>query len=138
MIGDQKSITMIHTLGTFYSLKTATTSYQGKVLAFIWDWRVTKKPTPICLPQTKAWQWYKGQALDNVEALVDHYSDPDTRGTWWRPMGGANTKMKVSCLLSIPNALTDLRRNGGAQATSVDVWTTIDDVIANGGTTEVQ
>jgi hypothetical protein len=55
MIGDQKTITMIHLLEAFYSLKTATYSYQSKVLAFIRDWRGTKEPTPICLPQTKAW-----------------------------------------------------------------------------------
>ncbi len=85
MIGDQNTITMIHTLGASYSLKTATNSYKSKVLAFIRDWQATKDPTPICLPQTKAWQWYTGQAMDNMEALVDHYSDPDTRGMWWRP-----------------------------------------------------
>jgi hypothetical protein len=60
MIGDNKTITMIHTLGAFYSLKTATNSYQRKVLVFIRDRRGTKDPTPICLPQTKAWQWYTG------------------------------------------------------------------------------
>jgi hypothetical protein len=55
MIGDQKTITMLHALGAFYSLKTATNSYQGKVLAFIEDRQATKEPTPICLLQTKAW-----------------------------------------------------------------------------------
>jgi hypothetical protein len=138
MIGDQKTITMIYTLGAFYSLKTATNSNQGKVLAFIGNWRATKEPTPICLLQTKAWQWYTRQAMDNAEALVNHYSDPDTRGMWWRPTGGATTKMRVLYLLSIPNALVDLLRNQGTQVTPADVWTTINDVIANGGTTEVQ
>jgi hypothetical protein len=57
MIGDQKTITMIHTLGAFYSLKTAMNSYQRKVLVFIRDRRGTEDPTSICLPQTKAWQW---------------------------------------------------------------------------------
>ncbi len=98
----------------------------------------TKEPTPICLPQTKAWQWYTGQTIDDAEALVNHYSDPDTRGTWWRPTGGATTGMKVPYLLSIPNALVDLLCKQGTQATPADVWTTIDDVIMNGGMTEVQ
>jgi hypothetical protein len=76
--------------------------------------------------------------MDDTEALVSHYSDPNTRGTWWRPTGGATTKMKVPYLLSIPNALVDLLHNQGTQATPVDVWTTIDDEIANSGMTEVQ
>jgi hypothetical protein len=37
MVGDQKTITMIHTLGTFYLLKHATNAYQGKVVRFIGD-----------------------------------------------------------------------------------------------------
>jgi hypothetical protein len=96
MIGDQKTITMNHTLRAFYSLKMATNSYQGKVLAFIGDWWATKEPTSVCLLQTKAWQWYTGQAVDNTEALVNHYSDPDTKGMWWRPMRGTTTKMTNS------------------------------------------
>ena len=129
---------MIHTLGALYSLKTATNSFQGKVLVFIRDWRATKEPTPICLLQTKARQWYIGQAMDNAEALVNHYSDPDARGTWWRPTGGTTTKMKVPYLHFIPNALVELLRNQGTQATPADVWTTLGNVIANGGMTEVQ
>jgi hypothetical protein len=113
-------------------------SYQGKVLAFIGDCRATKELTPICLLQTKAWQWYTGQAVDNAEALVEHYSDPDTRGTWWRPTWGQTTEMKAPYLLSIPNALVNLLCNQGTQATPADVWTTINNMIANGGTTEVQ
>ena len=116
----------------------ATNSYWGRVLIYIGDWQATKEPTPICLPQTKTWQWYTGQAMDNVEALVNHYSDPNTRGTWWRPTGGATTKMKVPYLLSILNALVELLRNQGTQATPADVWTTLGNVIANGGMTEVQ
>jgi hypothetical protein len=72
MLGDQKTITMIHTLRAFYSLNMATNSYRDKVLIFIGDWQATKEPTPICLPQTKTWQWYTGQAMDNAEALVNH------------------------------------------------------------------
>jgi hypothetical protein len=42
MIGDQKTITVIHTLDVFYSLKQATNAYQDKVLAFIGDRQATK------------------------------------------------------------------------------------------------
>jgi hypothetical protein len=138
MLGDQKTITMIHTLRAFYSLNMATNSYQGKVLIFIGDWQATKEPTPSCLPQTKTWKWYTGQAMDNAEALVNHFGDPNTRGTWWRPTEGATTKMKVPYLHFIPNALVELLRNQGTQATPADVWTTLGNVIANGGMTEVQ
>ena len=60
MVGEQKNVTMIHTLGAFYSVRTATNAYQGKALGFIGDRRATKEPTPVCLPQVKAWQWYSG------------------------------------------------------------------------------
>jgi hypothetical protein len=76
--------------------------------------------------------------MDNAEALVNHYSDPDTRGTWWRPTGGATTKMKPPYLPSIPNALVELLHNQDTQATPAGVWTTLGNVIANGGMKEVQ
>ena len=56
MVGEQKSVTMIHTLGAFYSVSMTTNAYQGKVLEFVGNWRATKEPTSICLPQVKAWQ----------------------------------------------------------------------------------
>jgi hypothetical protein len=81
MIRDQKTITMIHTLGVFYSLKQATNAYQGKVLAFIGDRRATKEPSPICLPQTKAWQWFAGKASKDAQSFEAHSADPATQGT---------------------------------------------------------
>jgi hypothetical protein len=42
---------MIHTLGSFYSIRTATNAYQGKVMGFIGYQRATKEPTPVCMPQ---------------------------------------------------------------------------------------
>ncbi len=60
MVGKQKSVTMIHTIGAYYSIRAATNAYQGKVMGFIGDRRATKEPTPVCLPQVKAWQWYTG------------------------------------------------------------------------------
>jgi hypothetical protein len=80
ILGDQKNITMIHTLGTFSSLKQATNVYQGKVLGFIGDRCATKEPTPICLPQTKAWQWFKGLASNDRDPFVAHFADPENYG----------------------------------------------------------
>jgi hypothetical protein len=51
MVGKQKTITMIHTIGAYYSIRSATNAYQGKIMGFIGDRRATKEPTPICLPQ---------------------------------------------------------------------------------------
>ena len=42
MVGEQKNVTMIHTLGTYYSIRAATNAYQGKVLGFVGDRRATK------------------------------------------------------------------------------------------------
>ena len=53
MLGNQTHVSMIHTPGVYYSLASATSTYQGKILAFIGDRRATKEPTPICLPTTR-------------------------------------------------------------------------------------
>jgi hypothetical protein len=65
MLGDQKMVTMIHTAAAFYSFKSGTKAYQGKVLAFIGDQRATKELTLMCIPQTKAWQWFTNNAVNN-------------------------------------------------------------------------
>ena len=106
MVGDQKTITMIHTLGTFYSLKQATNAYQGKVVGFIGDRRATKEPTPICLPQTKAWQWFKGQASNDRELFQTHYGDPAMGGNFWRPPGD-KVELTAPFLLALPSAIVE-------------------------------
>jgi hypothetical protein len=45
---------------------------------------------------------------------------------------------KSTHTLSIPNALVDILHNQGTQATPADVLTTINNMIVNGGMTEVQ
>ncbi len=60
MVGEQKTVTMIHMIGAFYSIRATTNAYQGKIMGFIGDPRAKKEPTPVCLPQIKAWQWYSG------------------------------------------------------------------------------
>jgi hypothetical protein len=41
MVGEQKSVTMIHTIRAYYSIRAATNAYQGKVMGFIGDRRAT-------------------------------------------------------------------------------------------------
>jgi len=53
MLENQTHVSMIHTPGVYYSLASTTSTYQGKVLAFIGDRRATNEPTLICLPTTK-------------------------------------------------------------------------------------
>jgi hypothetical protein len=50
MLGSQTHVSMIHTPGVYYSLPSATGTYQGKVLAFVGDRRATKEPTPDLPP----------------------------------------------------------------------------------------
>ncbi len=63
----QSTVTMVHTPGAYYSTNPGTAAYQGKVMVFIGNCRLTKEPTPICLPTTKTWEWFLGQGLNNVE-----------------------------------------------------------------------
>jgi hypothetical protein len=132
MIGDQKTITMIHTLGVFYSLNQATNAYQGKVLAFIWDRWATRDPTPICLLQTKAWQWSAGKASEDAQSFKAHYANSAIQGTWWRPMG-ETTEIKAPYLLALPNALVELLRDQNMPAMLANILTTINEVMVNAG-----
>ena len=79
MVGEQKNVTMIHMLGAFYLVSTATNAYQGKVLGFVGDRRATKEPTPVCLPQVKAWQWYSGQVNTDKDNFVAFFEDEDNK-----------------------------------------------------------
>jgi hypothetical protein len=104
MLGDQKMVTIIHTVGGLYSHKAGTNTYQGKVLTFIRDQWATKEPTPICLPQTKESEWFTNNAVNNQDAFQNFYDDPDNQGMWWKPIG-LTSKMKAPFHLAIPNAL---------------------------------
>ncbi len=42
MVGTQATVAIIHTPGVYYSIKSVTNGYQGRVLAFIGDRRATK------------------------------------------------------------------------------------------------
>ncbi len=70
MVGKQKTVTMIHTIGAFYSIMSATNAHQGKILGLIGDRRATKEPTQVCLPQNKAWQWCLTQVKTNREDFM--------------------------------------------------------------------
>ncbi len=62
MLGGQPYVTMLHTTEVYYSITSATSVYQRKVLAFIRDRRATKEPSLVCLPTTKSWDWHTGNA----------------------------------------------------------------------------
>ena len=71
MLGNQTHVSMIHTPGVYYFLASATSTYQGKGLAFIGDRRAAKEPTPICLPTTKTWEWHTGDAVMDFEKFSE-------------------------------------------------------------------
>ncbi len=139
MLGDYKMVTMIPTLRAFYSLKLGTNTYQGKVLEFIGDQLATMEPTPICFPQTKAWQWFTNNVVSNQEEFQTFYDDLDNQGTWWKPTRPMS-KMKAPFLLAIPNALMELLQDQGTPTTPADILTTISEVtaITHGGITKDQ
>ncbi len=140
MVGEQKTITMIHMVGVFYSIRASTNAYQGKVLGFIGDRRATKEPTPVCLPQTKAWQWFSGQAYTNKEGFMTFYKDGDNQNKWWTLGTALTSKVKVPYLLAIPNVVVEVLRESGGAATPADVLGAIDTVnqTMNGEVTEDQ
>jgi hypothetical protein len=110
MLRGQAHVTMIHTPGVYYSIKSLTSAYQGKMMAFIGNPHATKEPKPVCLPTTKAWEWHTGDAIADVAKAEAYYSVEVNRGTLWT--SGATdsplSAMTVLNLLAIPNALVDL------------------------------
>ena len=135
MVGEQKNVTMIHTLGTFYSIRTATNTYQGKVLGFIGDRRATKEPTPVCLPQVKAWQWYSGQVNTDKDNFVTFFEDGDNKNKWWTPASQMTSETKAPYLLALPNAMVEILRETGGVSTPADVLAAMEEVTLrmNGG-----
>jgi hypothetical protein len=115
MLGGQLHVTMIYTPGVYYSINTTTNAYQGRVMAFIVDQRATKEPNPVCIPTTKTWEWFSGNAVTNFAAFEDHFAIKASRGTLWMPVMREDTSgaIQVPHLLAIPNVLVDLLRTQG-------------------------
>ncbi len=140
MVGEQKTVTMIHTIRVFYSIRASTNAYQGKILGFIGDRRATKEPTPVCLPQTKAWQWFLGQAHNNKEDFMTFYEDGDNQNKWWTPSTALTSTMKVPYLLAIPNVVVEILRESGGASTPANILGAIDAItqMMKDGVTEDQ
>jgi hypothetical protein len=128
MVGTQKTVTMIHTVGTFYSLRAATNAYQGKVLGFVGDRRATKEPTPVCLPQVKAWQWYAGQVNVAKDNFVEFFENEDNKNKWWTLSSQLTSDTKVPFLLTLPNAMVEILRETGLPCTPADVQAAMEEV----------
>ena len=126
---------MIHTPGVYYSIVSATSTYQGEVLAFIGDRRATKEPTLICLPMSKAWEWHTGNAVTDFDKFSEFYNVEVNKGTLRMPAAGdgAPAKLKVPNLVAIPNVLVDLLRTQGMAVTPYDVLASIDDFVQESG-----
>ena len=135
MLGGQLHVMMIHTPGVYYSIKLLTSAYQGKMMAFIGDCRVTKEPTPVCLPTTKAWKWHTGNAIADFTKAEAHYSVEVNKGTLWTWGGtdGLPSAMTRPNLLAIRNAFGDLLRTPGLAITPHDVLTIVEEFIQNSG-----
>jgi hypothetical protein len=133
MAGAQVMVTMIHTPGAYYSIKSATNGYQGWVLAFIRDRRATKEPTLICLPMDKKWQWFMGKVIIDDTKFLEYHGNQANLGTLWKPTTneGMAVDVEVPHLLVIPNILIAIIRNQGTGATPADVLTAVNKIITS-------
>ena len=80
MLEGKHVVIMLHTQGVYYSINSVKRAYQGRVLAFIGDRRLTKEPTPVCLPTTKTWEWHTGPAVADFSKLEAFYADATNGG----------------------------------------------------------
>ena len=94
-----------------------------------------KKPTPICLPTSKSWEWHTGDAVADFDKFSEFYDVEANKGTLWTPAAGdgAPAKLKVPNLVAIPNVLVDLLRKQGSAVTPYDVLASIDDFVQGSG-----
>jgi hypothetical protein len=138
MLGGKHVVTMLHTPGVYYSISTSTKAYQGRVLAFIGDRRLTKEPTPVCLPTTKAWEWHTGPAITDYAKLDNFFDDDANGGKLWTPSAadGTPADIEVPYLLAIPSVLVDLLRTQGPAPTPYEVLTTIDEFVNSSATAD--
>jgi hypothetical protein len=140
MVGEQKTVTMIHKLGTFYAIRASTNAYQGKVLGFVGDQRATEEPTPICLPQVKAWQWYTGHVNMDKEDFTTFFNDEANKNKWWSPSLAMTSEVRAPFLLALPNAMVEILWESGGASTPADVMVAMDEVMLRigGGITDDQ
>ena len=96
MLGGQPHVSMIHTPRVYYSITSSTSACQGKVLAFIGDWRATKEPTLVCLPMTKLWDWHTGNAITDFTKWEELYAVEANRCTLWTPGAGDGAPAEIS------------------------------------------
>jgi hypothetical protein len=135
MLGGQPYVTMVHTPRVYYSISSSTSTYQGKVLAFIGDRRATKEPTPVCLPATETWEWHTGHANTDFAKFEEFYAAEGNKGKMWTLDGvdGVTEETKVPNFLAIPNALVELLRTQGPAITPYDVLATVDNFVGANG-----
>jgi hypothetical protein len=124
---------MILTPRVYYSINPATSAYQGRVLAFIGDQRAMKEPNPVCMPITKTWEWFLGNAVTNFAAFKDQFAVKASRNNLWTPVAGEDTSgaTQVPHLLAIPNILVDLLCTQGTAIMPHEVLMTVDDFIGS-------
>ncbi len=109
MLGGQPHITMVHTLGVYNFINLTASTYQGRVLAFIGDRRVTKEPNPVCMPTTKNLGvvfWQRGPTLQpsRTTLLSRQAAAPCGHWSWERiPLGPSRYH---TCLPSPMSLLT--------------------------------
>ncbi len=127
----QLHVTMVDIPKVYYSINPTTRAYQGRVLAFIGDQRVTKEPNPVCIPMTKTWEWYLGNAVTNFAAFEDHFDIKAIFSTLWIPAVGEDTSgaIQVPHLLAIPNNFVDLLCTQGKAITPHKVLMMVDNFI---------
>ncbi len=107
--------TVIHSPLKFVAITEATQQLQGRIIGFVGDRTLTKEPTPVLLPQQKAWEWIKVKVATDGPAIIAHYEGNQlNRGTLWTPpVGTDETEMTVPRLLHIPLVVFDKIRRAG-------------------------
>jgi hypothetical protein len=111
-------VTVLHSPMKFAVISAVTQHLQGRIIGFVGDRTITRKPTPILLPQQKTWQLVKETVFSNGEAMIKHFEDDLARaGTLWKGEGVHNEAPKVELhaprLLAILFWLLDLIRKEG-------------------------
>jgi hypothetical protein len=78
-------VTLLHSTVKYFSISSATLSYQGRYIGFMGDRVPTQEPGPVLLPASKGWDWVTKTVRGNGKDLEQAYASGANYGKLWTP-----------------------------------------------------
>jgi hypothetical protein len=124
---------VVHSPMKFMAITEATKHLLGRLIGFIGDRMVLRKPTPVLFPSKKTWEWVTETISTEGPDLLDHYT---TDASWCRSLWIPETECDrvettVPRLLHIPLVLFEAIREKGGPLMPHDILVIVLKLIEN-------